>query len=121
MKGHLINIKLQSETDQTFFYHATARIVEVNENTLKIQYLDQTKKIFEKASVYKFGNEFFEVEKECVDEYYNTKYPEDVGFEKIEGVGYIISEDGECYDPSESSESETESEVSSLDEDLNDL
>jgi hypothetical protein len=118
MKGQLIDIKVQSETDQTLFYHVTARIVEVNENTLKIRYLEETKKMFEKAVVYKFGNEIFEVEKECVDEYYDTKYPEDVGFEKIEGVGYILAEDGECYDPSES---ESESDISSLDEDLIDL
>lgn len=108
MKNQLIEIKVE-ESDE----NAVAKIIEETETTFSIKFLNETKKMYEGAKVYKFSNSVSEIEKECVDHFFNSKNVEDAGFEKIDGVGYILQDEGECYDPSES-DTDTDSDVSSL-------
>ena len=117
MKNQLIEIKVE-ESDE----NADAKIVEETETTFSVKFLNETKKTYEGAKVYKFSNSVSEIEKECVDHFFNSKNVEDAGFEKIDGVGYILQEEGECYDPSESdTDTDTDSDVSSLEDEEEEL
>jgi len=115
MKNQLIEIKVE-ESDE----NAVAKIVEETETTFSVKFLNETKKTYEGAKIYKFSNSVSEIEKECVDHFFNSKNVEDAGFEKIDGVGYILQDEGECYDPPES-DTDTDSDVSSLDDDEEEL
>lgn len=106
MKGQIINVKLQSETDPVFFYHLDAKIVEEKETTFVIKYLNETDKLYEGCMVFRFDSELSEIDKECVDGFYETSEIEEAGYEKIDGVGYIMDETTDCWAPSSPSESE---------------
>ena len=106
MKGHLIAVKLQKENEFTNFYNMIAKIIEKKEKTYKIKYLCETKKKHNMCNIFKFDKEVSEIEKECVDEFFETTDVEQVGFEQIEGVGYILGEI-DCWQPSSESEEES--------------
>ena len=115
MKNQIIEVKVE-ESDE----NAVAKIIEETDTTFLVKFLNETKKTYEGAKIYKFSNSVSEIEKECVDHFFNSKNVEDAGFEKIDGVGYILQDEGECYDPPES-DTDTDSDVSSLDDDEEEL
>ncbi len=108
MINQIIGVKLQSETDSTFHYNVDARVIEETDKTFIIKYLNETEKLYEKCIVFRFDREVSEVDKECVDCYYETTNVEDAGYEKIEGVGYILADTSDCWVPYSSSESESD-------------
>ena len=94
-----------------------ARVVETLEKTLKVQYFVRTKKKYaDDQRVYDYEDTIEEVDKECVNGYYDTDDDERAaGFTYIENVGFIKTEDESDYDPASEPESSDDSE-SDLDE-----
>jgi hypothetical protein len=92
-----------------------AKVVETLDKTLKVQYFVTTTKKYGDQRVYDYEDTVEEVEKECVNGYYDADEDESAaGFTYIENLGFIRSEDESDYDPEselESSDDESESEL----------
>ena len=86
-----------------------AKVVCENNNSYILKYL-----VYAKKGVYVYDN-YVEVDKECICGFYDPDDTEEAaGFLPVEG-GFVLKDDDDEYEPSESSESE--SDESLVDED----
>ena len=115
MEKHLIDVLIETE-DEDGNNSQLARIIKKTQSGFKIQFLSETNILYEdRMRVFRFDKHTEEIEEESVSGYYDTPDIEEAGYIKIEGVGYVKSEDyDDDYNPSESDYSESDSE--SLDE-----
>ena len=82
-----------------------AKVVETLENSFKVKYFVQTKKIYGDQKIYDYEDIVNEVDKECVSGYYDENEDESAaGFTHIKGVGFVRNEDDSEYEPDEESE-----------------
>lgn len=110
MDKHLIDVLIDTEDDEN--NSQLARIIKKTQSGFKIQFLSETPILYEdRMRVFRFDKHIDEIEEESVSGYYDTGDIEEAGYIKIEGVGYVKSEDyDDDYNPSESEYSESESE-----------
>jgi len=88
-----------------------AKIIQEKKNTYIVSYMS-----YKKKGLYDY-EEPCEIEKECVSGYYNTDDTESAaGFIKVEGGYNLLDDSDDDYEPSETSESESDSELSLVDE-----
>ena len=111
MEKHIIDVLVETEDDDDN-NSQLARIIKKTQSGFKVQFLSETSILHEdKMRVFRFDKHIDEIEEESVSGYYDTEDIEEAGYIKIEGVGYVKSEDyDDDYNPSESEYSESESE-----------
>jgi len=123
MEKHLIDVLIETEDDDDN-NSQLARIIKKTQTGFKVQFLSETPILYEdRMSVFRFDKHTEEIGEESVSGYYDTTDIEEAGYIKIEGVGYVKSEDyDDDYNPSESdSESDSESlDISDCEEDEED-
>ena len=88
-----------------------ARIEKDHDTFYDVRYLSQTKKRIGDKYIYKYEKDVYTIDKDCVDEYYDSPFEEDAGFSATVKGGWVLADsDSDDYTPSDSEESETESE-----------
>ena len=94
-----------------------AKVVETLEKTLKIRYFVVTKKKYGDQRVYNYEDTIEEIDKECVNGYYDADEDESAaGFTYIENIGFIRTDDESDYDPESEPESSDDESETDLDE-----
>lgn len=94
-----------------------AKVIETLEKTLKIRYFSPTKKKYGDQRVYNYEDTVDEVDKECVNGYYDDDEDESAaGFTYIENIGFVRVDDESDYDPESDPESSDDESESDLDE-----
>jgi hypothetical protein len=102
-------VNVLTELDDGTQQHYIARIESDHGSEYTVRYLSPSKKMHGDKPIYKYEKDVYKVDKECIDEYYESPFEEDAGFQAVEG-GWIADEsDSDDYEPSESEESEDES------------
>jgi hypothetical protein len=104
----LVNVlvELDDGNQQTFI----ARIEGEKGSEYTVRYLSPSKKMLGDRPIYKYEKDVYNIDKECIDEYYDSPFEEDAGLQAVEG-GWVLDEsDSDDYNPSESEETDDESE-----------
>lgn len=111
MDKHIIDVLVETEDDDDN-NSQLARIIKKTQSGFKVQFLSEIPILYEdRMRVFRFDKHIVEIEEESVSGYYDTSDIEEAGYIKIEGIGYVKSEDyDDDYNPSESEYSESDSE-----------
>ncbi len=102
MEGQLVDVLVESDTHENMSYSMLAKITHVTNDGFLVKYLSETNKRHEDLIVFKFDDNETEIQKECVDGYYDSTEPECAGYVLIDNVGYVREEDlDDDYSPSD--------------------
>lgn len=94
--------------------HLLAKIFDAKESTYSIRYLSPTDKMERGKKIYRYEDEVYEIDEDSISEYLNTDDETVIGFEEIQGGGFILVDSDSDYEPDEDDE-DYESEMSSTD------
>ena len=108
MMNTLINVL--TELDDGTHQNCIARIEGEKGSEYIVRYLVPSKKKIGDRPIHKYEKNVYKIDKDCINEYYESPFEEDAGLQAVEG-GWVVDEsDSDDYTPSDSDESDYDSE-----------
>ena len=102
MENQLIDVLVESDVHENTSYSMLAKISRETNTGFIVKFLSETNKSHEDLIVFNFEDNETEIQKECVDGYYDSTDPECAGYVLIDNVGYVRREDlDDDYSPSD--------------------